>query len=110
MHGFREYLPDYKGGWTPDSGPIINGMGVAASALAIKAAGIVGDATTQQNLMASANRAHKLLAPFAYIPGASKLTRIASDMLASGIYLAGSTTQPLNSTIQAINPSAAIAA
>ena len=29
---FREFLEDYKGSWTPDSGPIIAGGGVAATA------------------------------------------------------------------------------
>ena len=92
--GFREYLPAYNGQWTPDSGPIIAGIGMAASALAIKAAGIVGDHGTQQALISSANRAHGLVTTLGHIPGASKLTRVATDMLASGIYLAGSTTSP----------------
>ena len=92
--GFREYLPSYNGQWTPDSGAIIGGIGMAASALAIKAAGIVGDFHTQQALISSANRAHSLINTLGHLPGASKFTRIATDMLASGIYLAGSTTSP----------------
>ena len=90
--GFREYLPTYNGQWTPDSGPIIGGIGVAASALAIKAAGVVGDTATQQMLITSANRAHGVINKLSHVPGASRFTRIATDMLASGIYLAGSTT------------------
>ena len=26
--GFREYLKQYKGRWTPDSGPIVKGVGI----------------------------------------------------------------------------------
>ena len=41
--GFGEYLKDYKGGWTPDSGPIIKGVGIAAAGLALNASSTTGD-------------------------------------------------------------------
>ena len=45
-----EYLPEYKGKWSPDSGPIIGGLGVAATGLAINAASSVGDMKTYRGL------------------------------------------------------------
>ena len=36
IKGFREYLDSYKGSWTPDSGPIIKGLGIAATGLCLK--------------------------------------------------------------------------
>ena len=33
LTGFREYLPSYAGKWTPDSGPIVGGVGIAATGL-----------------------------------------------------------------------------
>jgi hypothetical protein len=92
MTGFREYLPDFAGKWTPDSGPIVAGIGVAASALAIKAAGAMGDIEVQRDLTTSASRAHSLFNTIGHIPGAARFTRLATDVLASSIYLSGSTT------------------
>ena len=92
MTGFREYLPDFAGKWTPDSGPIVAGIGVAASALAIKAAGAIGDTEVQRDLITSAGRAHRVLRTIGHIPGVDRFTRLATDLLASSIYLSGSTT------------------
>ena len=93
MTGFREYLPDFAGKWTPDSGPIVAGIGVAASALAIKAAGAIGDTEVQRDLITSAGRAARVLRTIGQIPGADRFTRLATDLLASSIYLSGSTTR-----------------
>lgn len=93
MTGFREYLPDFAGKWTPDSGPIVAGIGVAASALAIKTAGALGDSEVQTGLITSAGRAHRVLHTIGHIPGVDRLTRLATDLLASSIYLSGSTTR-----------------
>ena len=41
--GFREYLEDYDGSWTPDSGPIIAGVGIAATGLGLNAASTIRD-------------------------------------------------------------------
>jgi hypothetical protein len=93
MTGFREYLPDFAGKWTPDSGPIVAGIGVAASALAIKTAGAMGDSEVQSGLITSAGRAHRVLHTIGHIPGVDRLTRLATDLLASSIYLSGRTTR-----------------
>ena len=77
MTGFREYLPDFAGNWTPDSGPIVAGIGVAASALAIKAAGAMGDSEVQSGLITSAGRAYRVLNTIGHIPGVNRLTRLA---------------------------------
>jgi len=49
LYGFREYLPTYRGKWTPDSGPIIGGIGVASTGLGMKAAASVDDLVTCSN-------------------------------------------------------------
>ena len=40
---FREYLSDYNGRMTPDTGPIIAGCGIAATGLALNAASSMND-------------------------------------------------------------------
>ena len=52
--GFREYLPDYQGKMTPDSGLIIGGLGAAASGLAFKAASSMHDEEILKKLVRSA--------------------------------------------------------
>ena len=46
LTGFREYLDTYKGRWTPDSGPIIKGVGVAASGLSHSQVFLAGQGNT----------------------------------------------------------------
>jgi hypothetical protein len=53
LSGFREYLPSYQGKWSPDTGPIIGGIGVAATGLGLKAALSIGDKETHQQLKKS---------------------------------------------------------
>ena len=86
-YGFREYLPDFNGKWTPDSGPVINGIGISATGLGLKAAATVGDKEMFDKL-------HKLMKPTISfvnatdgIYGLNRLTRIGSDLLASSIIL-----------------------
>ena len=66
--GFREYLRTYKGKWTPDTGPIIAGMGVAASALAMKAAMAVGDEETFRALQQASTPLLRILEILSPVP------------------------------------------
>lgn len=86
MSGFREYLPAYEGKWTPDTGPIIGGIGVAATGLGLKTASSVGDNETQQVLKNSIDRVLSVFHGTSLIPGINKLTSIGTDVLASAIY------------------------
>ena len=59
LQGFREYREAYQGQWTPDSGPIIGGLGVAATGLGLKAAASVRDDETFDTLFTGMNRTMK---------------------------------------------------
>ena len=85
--GYREYLPSYRGRWTPDSGPILFGMGIAATGLALNAATSVGDDLTATELKASIGGVIKFCRWLDHIPLLTKLSRIGTDLLASSIYL-----------------------
>lgn len=85
--GFREYLPDYTGKWTPDSGPIVAGLGIAASGLALNAASSVGDEDTHRMLRRSVSPVLWLLRQFDRVPGLNRLSRVGTDLLATSIYL-----------------------
>mgnify|MGYP006148736303 FL=1 len=85
--GYREYLPEYKGRWTPDSGPIVFGMGVAASGLALNAATSVGDVNGAKHLKASVGSLIGLCRIIDHIPLLNKISRVGTDLLASSIYL-----------------------
>ena len=85
--GFREYLTSYKGGWTPDSGPIIGGIGIGASGLALKTAACMADIETYDSLNRSVAPVMKLLRGFMYIPFVNRLARLGTDLLATSIAL-----------------------
>ena len=85
--GFREYLEDFTGRWTPDSGPIIAGMGIAASGLALNAASSVGDDEAYQRLRLGIAPTLWILRQFDRVPGLRRLSRVGTDMLATAIYL-----------------------
>ncbi len=87
LYGFREYLPDYDGGWTPDSGPIIAGVGIAATGLGLKTAATLQDYATYKRLKRAIQTGISLLDKLDVIPGIGKLSRIGTDLLASSIYL-----------------------
>ena len=87
IKGFREYLDSYKGSWTPDSGPIIKGLGIAATGLALNASTTVGDKSTYCSLEKGMRKVYKLLEKGDYIPGLNMVTRIGTDVLASSIWL-----------------------
>jgi hypothetical protein len=84
--GFREYLPAYDGKWTPDSGPIIGGIGIAATGLGLKAAYSLGDKATHAKLKGSIDRVLSVFQATNNIPGVGLLTSIGTDLLASAIY------------------------
>ena len=92
LAGFREYLPSYQGKWTPDTGPIIAGIGVAASALAMKAAMAVGDQETFRDLERSSRAPLRILEILAPIPLLGRVARVGTDLLASSILLSAATT------------------
>ncbi len=84
---FREYLPGYKGGWTPDSGPILFGLGVAASGLALKTAATLGDKDTYNRLMRLANPVTSFCRMLNAVPLIGAIGSLGSDLLASSIRL-----------------------
>ncbi len=86
LTGFREYLLSYEGKWTPDSGPIIGGIGVAATGLALKAAYSLGDQEMHASLKRSVDRVLTVFQATKSIPGIGILTSIGTDVLASAIY------------------------
>tara|TARA_B100000795_G_scaffold248081_1_gene214733 strand:- start:339 stop:1400 length:1062 start_codon:yes stop_codon:yes gene_type:complete len=84
---FREYLPTYKGKWSPDSGPIIAGAGIAATGLGMKAATSVKDEETFLLIYKGAKVIIILINLTKWIPGIHIISRIANDLLASAIFL-----------------------
>ena len=91
--GFREFLPDYEGAWSPDSGPIIAGVGVAATGLGLNAASTVGDKKTFKSLEKTMNPLHSVFKRTESLPIINFLTRIGTDMLSSSIWLNAETKQ-----------------
>ena len=90
--GFREYLPTYQGKWTPDTGPIVAGIGVAASALAMKSAMAVGDLETFNALERTSRAPLRILEILSSVPLLGRLARVGTDLLASSILLSAATT------------------
>jgi hypothetical protein len=84
--GFREYLSAYEGKWTPDSGPIIGGIGIAATGLGLKAAHSLEDQPTHAALKRSVDRVLSVFQATRNIPGLGMMTSIGTDVLASAIY------------------------
>ena len=89
--GFREYLKNYKGRMTPDSGPVIGGLGVAASGLALKTAAYIGDAETFETLLKSARPMLSIAEVLKAVPGVNMVSAVATDMLATSIQFAALT-------------------
>ncbi len=86
LNGFREYLPTYEGKWTPDTGPIVGGIGVAATGLGLKASSSVRDAEVHRVLKRSVDRVLGFCQHTRNFPGLNMITAIGSDVLASAIY------------------------
>ena len=91
LKGFREYLPDFEGEWTPDSGPIIAGVGVAASGLALKTAAALGDHDIFDAILRLASIGTTMLGTAEMIPKIGDFAKIGTDLLASSIILAAKT-------------------
>tara|TARA_Y100001970_G_scaffold114026_1_gene142157 strand:+ start:733 stop:1803 length:1071 start_codon:yes stop_codon:yes gene_type:complete len=87
LTGFREYLDTYKGRWTPDSGPIIKGVGVAASGLAMNTASTLGDRKTFEELNNSVSKFTNSFSNFEKFISSIPLTKIGTDLLATSIHL-----------------------
>jgi hypothetical protein len=85
--GFREYLPGTASKWTPDSGPILLGTGVAASGLALKTAAAMRDNETFERLHRPATSAIKFMRSISRIPLLNRLARLGTDVLATSIKL-----------------------
>jgi len=85
--GFREFLPDYKGAWSPDSGPIVADIGVAATGLGLNAASTIGDKKTFKGLERTMSPFHSFLAKGDSMPIINVLSRIGTDLLSSAIWL-----------------------
>ena len=83
--GFREYLAGYKGGMTPDTGPIIGGLGVAASGLAMKTAAYMDDKETFEALEKSSRPLLRLADGLGRVPGVNIVSAVATDLLATSI-------------------------
>jgi len=85
--GFREYLKQYKGRWTPDSGPIVKGVGIAATGLALNAASTVGDIETYNKLNRGMEMVYNIIKKGNIIPGVNMFTKIGTDLLSTSIWL-----------------------
>ena len=85
--GFREYPETYNGKWTPDSGPIIKGIGVAASGLAMNAAATLDDRKTFEELNYSISKFTNSFCFFEKFISSNPLTKIGTDILATSIHL-----------------------
>ena len=89
--GFREYLPDFPGRMTPDSGPIISDVGIAATGLALKVSTHLDDKPDARRvfMLKTAQRWNSALRGADMVPGLNMASRIGTDLLASGIMLIG---------------------
>ena len=88
--GFREYLPDFPGRMTPDSGPIISDVGIAATGLSLKVSTHLDDEldSRRASMLKTAQRWNSVLRGADKIPGLNIASRIGTDLLASSIILA----------------------
>jgi hypothetical protein len=85
--GFREYPEDFKYRWTPDSGPIVLGLGAAATGIGLNAASTLGDTQTYNQLEKTLDRAQSGFFGLEKLVGNTLVTRIATDLLATSIRL-----------------------
>jgi hypothetical protein len=94
LSGFREYLPGYKGTWSPDSGPIIFGVGVAATGLALKPMKVWGEYWQDRmcSVKRTVERGMALCSFLSSIPLIGRFASIGDDLLANAVMLAADTT------------------
>ena len=95
LSGFREYLPEYKGKWTPDSGPIIFGIGVAATGLALKPMKVWGEfyQSRMRSVESLVGWGMTLCSLLSSLPFIGRFASIGDDLLANSIKLAAETTR-----------------
>ena len=87
LAGFREYLPSYKSKWTPDSGPIIRGLGIGATGLGLNAASTVGDFTVFSKIKSKLDKYYGKMSALERLIGRTPLTMIGTDVLSSAVFL-----------------------
>lgn len=87
--GFREYLPEFDGEWTPDSGPVIAGVGFAATGLSLKTAAALEDQGIFDAILRFATMGTSMLGAADMIPKIGDFAKIGTDLLATSIILAG---------------------
>ena len=94
LSGFREYLPGYQGSWTPDSGPVIFGIGVAATGLALKPMKVWGEYWQDRmcSVRSTVRRGMIFCSLLRSIPFIGRFASIGDDLLANSIMLAAETT------------------
>ena len=85
VHGFREYLPTFEGHWTPDSGPIVEGIGAGASGLALKTASSMSDTEVYNDLSGSISAVMKLMRGCMHLPLLRRFAMVGTDLLAASI-------------------------
>jgi len=91
--GFREYPKDFSYRWTPDSGPILFGLGAAATGIGINAASTLKDVDTFLAIEKTLNRALSGFEGIEKLIGNNLLTRVGTDLLATSIRLNAETKQ-----------------
>ena len=91
LWGFREYLPAFNGRMTPDSGPIIFGVGIAATGLAMKVTADFDQPSDprRDQMLRNGQRVYRLLKALRYVPLINMIAKIGTDLLASSIMLVG---------------------
>ena len=85
--GFREYPEGFKYRWTPDSGPILFGLGAAATGIGINAASTVGDHETYRLIEKNLDRINSGFSGIEKVIGNNLITRVGTDYLATSIRL-----------------------
>jgi hypothetical protein len=85
--GFREYPENIRYRWTPDSGPIIVGLGAAATGIGLNAASTLEDRETYHMLEKILNKVQFCFNGLEKIFGNNIVTRVGTDFLATSIRL-----------------------
>ena len=88
MDGYREYLPTFEGKWTPDSGPVVFGLGVAATGLSLKFLAVSGDASKFWSILNFGRAVYSVLDLIRPIPFVGRLCLLGTDLLSTSIMLA----------------------
>ena len=85
--GFREYPENFKYRWTPDSGPILLGLGAAATGIGLNAASTLHDRETYRLIEKNLDRVESCFLGIEKVFGNNLLTRVGTDFLATSIRL-----------------------